>query len=61
MKMRELVIKKLSGHIADTDGYGIPRYFDCDEEDNITDPDELNYMDDEQLLEVFEATVGFGG
>lgn len=59
--MRDLVIKKLSGYIADTDGYGIPRYFDCDEESNITDPDELNNMDDELLLEVFEATVGFGG
>lgn len=58
--MRDLVIAKLTVFIKDTDG-GIPRYFDCDDEENITDPKELNHMDDEQLLEVFEATVGFGG
>lgn len=58
--MRDLVIAKLTVFIKDIDG-GIPRYFDCDDEENITDPKELNHMDDEQLLEVFEATVGFGG
>lgn len=58
--MRDLVIAKLTVFIEDIDG-GIPRYFDCDDEENITDPSELFSMSDEQLLEVFEATVGFGG
>lgn len=59
--MRELVIKKLKGFIENTDGYGIPRYFDCDEEEMVKDPAELESMTDEQLLEVFESTVGFQG
>lgn len=59
--MRELVIAKLSGFIADSGEYGIPRYFDCSDDENITDPAELNDLTDEELLEVFETTVGFGG
>ena len=59
--MRDLVIKRLEDIIKMSQGYGIPRCFDCDEDEMITDPNELNHMDDEQLLEVFEATVGFGG
>ena len=59
--MRDLVIKRLEGFIAESTGFGIPRCFDCDEDEMITDPKELNHMDDEQLLEVFEAVVGFGG
>ena len=41
--MRDLVIAKLAGFIATSDGYGIPREFDCDEEDAIKDPAELIY------------------
>lgn len=59
--MRDLVINRLKAIIEDSDGYGIPRYFDCDEEEYITDVEELRNMDDEQLLEVFETTVGFQG
>ena len=59
--MRDLVIAKLTGFIKDSDGYGIPRYFDCDDEESIKDPTELNSMTDEELLVAFEATVGFGG
>lgn len=59
--MRELVISKLKQFISDNDGYGIPRYFDCPDEESIKDPTELDSMSDEQLLEVFEACVGFGG
>lgn len=59
--MRDLVIAKLTEAIRMTGGYGIPRCFDCDDEDTIADPIELDTMSDEQLLEVFEATVGFGG
>lgn len=59
--MRELVIAKLSGFIGDSDGYGIPRYFDCLDDEYITDPAELEGFTDEELLEVFESTVGFGG
>jgi len=59
--MRDLVIAKLKQFIADSDGYGIPGCFDADEDQMITDPAELSNMDDEQLLEVFESCVGFGG
>ncbi len=59
--MRELVIAKLKEFIANSDGYGIPRYFDCNDEDAIKDPAELDSMSDGELVEVFEACVGFGG
>ena len=44
-----------------SDGYGIPREFDCFEEDYIKDPLELVNMSDEQLLEAYESAVGFAG
>ena len=60
--MRDLVINRLKEIIEDSDGIGIPRYFfDCNEEEYITDVEELYNMDDQQLLEVFEATVAFAG
>ena len=59
--MRELVINRLKAFVKDSDGYGIPRCFDCDEEDHITDPAELDGMTDEKLIEVFESCVGFQG
>lgn len=59
--MRELVISKLTEFILSNEGYGIPRYFDCSEDDYIKDPVELESMSDLQLLEVFETCVGFGG
>lgn len=59
--MRDLVITKLKQFIADSNGYGIPSSFDCDEDQMITDAADLHNMDDEQLLEVFESCVGFGG
>ena len=58
--MRELVLNKLKDFIADTEGYGIMREID-DEENLITDPDELDDMSDEELLAIFELTVGFQG
>ena len=59
--MRDLVIAKLKQFIADSDGYGIPSSFDCAEDQMITDAADLDKIDDQQLLEVFEACVGFGG
>lgn len=59
--MRDLVIAKLTTFIANSDGYGIPREFDCSEEDAIKDPAELETMTDLQLLQAFEAVVGFWG
>lgn len=59
--MRELVISRLTAFIADTDGYGIPRCFDCDEDDYIKDPEELENMSNEDLLEAYESAVGFAG
>ena len=59
--MRDLVIKRLAVIIGMSGGHGIPRCFDCDDDDNITDASDLDTMSDEQLLEAFEATIGFGG
>lgn len=59
--MRELVIGKLALFISTSDGQGIPREFDCDEDGYIKDPAELETMTDEQLLQAFEAVVGFWG
>ena len=59
--MRDLVISRLTEFILDNDGYGIPREFDCSEEDYIKDPSELINMSDEQLLEAYESAVGFAG
>jgi len=59
--MRDLVIKRLAAIIGMSGGYGIPRCFDGDDNDNITDTSDLDTLTDEQLLEAFEATVGFGG
>ncbi len=60
--MRELVIAKLKELIVINEEYGIPRYFDCDDEESIKDPAELETMSDEQLLRAFEAAVmGFNG
>lgn len=59
--MRDIVINRLKGYIQDSDGHGIPRCFDCDEEDYVQDPNELDSMSDQELLEVFESVVGFGG
>lgn len=59
--MRELVIQRLTQLIQDSDGYGIPLYFDCDEADYIKDSSDLQNKPDEDLLEILEATVGFQG
>jgi hypothetical protein len=59
--MRDLIVNKLATIIQDSDGYGIPRHFDCDESEHITDVDELNSLSDKDLLEVLIATVGFSG
>ncbi len=59
--MRELVIAKLTLFISTSDGFGIPREFDCGEDEAIKDPAELETMTDEQLLQAFEACVGFWG
>jgi hypothetical protein len=57
--MRNLVIQRLTTLIEDGDG--IPRYFDCEENEFVTDVEELTDMSDEELLEVFENAVGFQG
>jgi len=59
--MRDLIIKNLATVIQNSNGYGIPRHFDCDESEYITDVDELNSLSDEDLLEVFISTIGFSG
>jgi hypothetical protein len=59
--MRDLVIKRLTGLIEDSNGYGIPRSFDCDESEHIYDSQELDAMTDEELLEALETAVGYHG
>ena len=59
--MRNLVISRLKQFITDNPEWGIPRSFGCHEDEYITDHTELDSMNDEQLLEVFESCVGFGG
>lgn len=56
--MKELVINRLKRLIADSDGDGIPR--DFKESAYITDPDELNDLSDDALLDVFEASLILG-
>jgi hypothetical protein len=59
--MRELIIDRLKAMIEVDPDYGIPRHFECNEEEHITDVEELHAMTDQQLLEVFESAIGFGG
>jgi hypothetical protein len=59
--MRELIIARLTDIINYPLGGPIPRYFDCAEEDCIADAEELSKLTDEELLEAFEATIGFDG
>jgi hypothetical protein len=54
--MRKLVIDRLKKLIEDSDGEGIPKYFDCLESNYITDPDELNGLSDDALLDALEAS-----
>jgi hypothetical protein len=59
--MRELIIQRLTDFIQNSDDWGIPRHFNCDEDDFITDVLELNSMSNEDLLEAYDAYVGFEG
>jgi DNA integrity scanning protein DisA with diadenylate cyclase activity len=62
--MRDLVIQRLTALIEDGDSvpsYGVPRYFDCEEDEYVTNVEELTDMSDEELLEMFETVVGFLG
>ena len=59
--MRELVIKRLSLIIADSDGEGVPLYYGCDDNEFITDPSDFDKLSDEALLDVYDATIGFMG
>ena len=59
MKMRQLIIDRLTGFLADTPEEGIPA--DMGYETYYTDPAVLPTLSDEKLLECFEACVGFGG
>jgi hypothetical protein len=58
--MRELIIERLVYFIM-ADKAGIPRYFDCDPEEYITDAKQFQSMTDDELLNCFEAAVGFDG
>lgn len=57
--MRELIEARLTELIQRSEG--IPRYFDCDDDEYIWTADELADLEDEELLACFEATIGFQG
>ncbi len=59
--MRTLVIQKLTQFIEDSGDVGIPTEFDCHEACYLTDPQLLQTMDDEELLEAYTVCVGFNG
>jgi hypothetical protein len=57
--MRQLVIDRLTAIIEDC-GY-INRHFECEINECIRAPSELEELSDEELLDAFEASVGFNG
>lgn len=61
MSMRDIVIERLTSFIQDAEEMGIPAYFYCEEVEYIKAPSILNDMSDEDLINVFEACVGFHG
>ncbi len=58
--LRKLIIDRLAS-ILENDDVGIPRYFECGDDEMVHSVEELETMSDEELLECFEATVGFAG
>lgn len=59
--LREITINRLAVIIKDSNGYGIPRYFDCSDEEYIKDPAQLAALTDDELLNCYEATFMFSG
>lgn len=59
--VRHLVIQRLKVIIEQNKPDGIPRYFDCEENEYITDPEALHMLTDEELLNVYDVTIGFWG
>lgn len=59
--MRHLVIQRLLVIIEQNKPDGIPRYFDCEEDARIRDPEALHMLTDEELLEVYDTAIGFWG
>lgn len=59
--MRELIIAKLTEYINDSEGMGIPRYFECEVDEYMTDTKELDSLNGEELLEMYDANVMFCG
>jgi hypothetical protein len=59
--MRHLIIQKLKVVIEQNKPDGIPRYFDCEEDECITDLEALHMLTDEELLSVYDITIGFWG
>jgi hypothetical protein len=58
--MRKIIIDRLAS-ILENNEVGIPRYFECGDELMVHTAEELDTMCDEELIECFEATVGFAG
>lgn len=59
--MRELIITRLTEFIDSSGGMGIPLYFECNDDDYITDSKDLDSLSDEELLDVYDASVMFTG
>lgn len=55
--MRHLIIQKLKVVIEQNKPDGIPKSFDCEEDECITDPEALHMLTDEELLNVYDTIV----
>ena len=55
--MRHLVIQRLLVVVEQNKPDGIPRYFDCEENEYITNPEALHMLTDEELLNVYDIAI----
>ena len=63
--IREKIIKKITellvDEMEDDESMGLERYYDCDPEEYVKDPKELESMTDDELLAMWENLWGFQG
>lgn len=57
--MRLFIIERLKTVIMESDGFGIPRYFNCTDKENITDVEEVHQLTDDQLLDIYNTIIEF--
>mgnify|MGYP003343808810 FL=1 len=63
--IREKIIKQITellvDEMDDTESLGLERYYDCDPEEYIKDPKQLESMSDDELLEMWQNLWAFQG